>query len=105
MDARAWNARRVTWAAAVAVASLSAWTFGQTPAPAAREYTTWRDYAGSADSMQYSALDQIRASNVATLEPAWFYPVPGDPERLVFNPLIVDDVMYVAGPAGRLVAL
>ena len=68
-------------------------------------YTTWSDYAGSADSMQYSALSQVNRSNVATLERAWFFPVPGDPERLPFNPLVVDNVMYVAGTGGVVVAL
>jgi quinoprotein glucose dehydrogenase len=68
-------------------------------------YTTWSDYAGSADSMQYSALIQITKRNVKQLEPAWFYAVPGDAIRLAFNPLIVDDVMYVSGTKDRVVAL
>src|SRR5688572_25525800 len=68
-------------------------------------YTTWSDYAGSADSMQYSALTQINRSNVKQLQRAWFYPVPGEAIRLVFNPLIIDDVMYVAGTNGAVVAL
>jgi quinoprotein glucose dehydrogenase len=72
---------------------------------ARKPYTTWSQYAGSADSMQYSALAQINKSNVAQLEPAWFYPIPGEPDRLVFNPLIVDDVMYVSGVKGVVVAL
>jgi quinoprotein glucose dehydrogenase len=63
----------------------------------ARPYTTWSEYGGSADSMQYSALAQINRGNVKQLQPAWFYPVSGDPDRLPFNPLVVDDVMYVAG--------
>jgi quinoprotein glucose dehydrogenase len=71
----------------------------------AKPYTTWSDYAGSADSMQYSALAQINKTNVAALQPAWFYPVPGAAARIVFNPLIVDDVMYVAGVKGVVVAL
>jgi quinoprotein glucose dehydrogenase len=71
----------------------------------ARPYTTWADYAGSADSMQYSALAHINKTNVKQLEPAWFYAVPGDPIRLAFNPLIVDDVMYVSGTKDRVVAL
>jgi quinoprotein glucose dehydrogenase len=70
-----------------------------------KPYTTWSAYAGSADSMQYSALAQITKTNVASLERAWFYPVTGEPERLPFNPLIVDDVMYVAGEKGAVVAL
>lgn len=75
---------------------------GDTPA---RPYTTWSDYGGSADSMQYSALAQVTKTNVKQLEPAWFYPVAGEPVRLAFNPLVVDDVMFVAGVKDRVVAL
>jgi quinoprotein glucose dehydrogenase len=71
----------------------------------ARPYTTWSQYGGSADSMQYSALDQINRGNVKELEPAWFYRVAGDPVRLPFNPLIVDSVMYVAGTKNVVVAV
>jgi len=70
-----------------------------------RPYTTWRQFGGTADSMQYSALKQIDRSNVARLERAWFHPVAGEPERLVFNPLIVGDVMYVLGEGPSIVAL
>jgi quinoprotein glucose dehydrogenase len=42
-------------------------------------YTTWHQYAGSSDSMQYSALAQINKNNVTQLQRAWFYPVPGNP--------------------------
>jgi quinoprotein glucose dehydrogenase len=68
-------------------------------------YTTWSAYAGSADSMQYSALAQINRTTVGSLERAWFYPVTGAPERLPFNPLIVDEMMFVAGETGVVVAL
>jgi quinoprotein glucose dehydrogenase len=73
--------------------------------PQRKPYTTWSDYGGSADSMQYSALAQVNRSNVKQLEPAWFYLVAGEPVRLPFNPLIVDDVMYVAGTKNVVVAL
>ena len=68
-------------------------------------YTKWDQYGGSSDSMQYSALAQINKANVNQLQRAWFYPVPGEPDQLVFNPLIVDNVMYVTGVRGVLVAL
>jgi quinoprotein glucose dehydrogenase len=77
---------------------------GQATAPA-RPYTTWRDYGGSADSMQYSALSQVNKSNVTQLQPIWFYRVTGEPDRFPFNPLVVDNVMYVAGAKGLVVAL
>jgi quinoprotein glucose dehydrogenase len=68
-------------------------------------YRTWSDYAGSADSMQYSALTQIDRTNVKQLDRAWFFPVAGEPVRLPFNPLVVDTVMYVAGTKDLVVAL
>ena len=64
-------------------------------AAAEKPYTTWSDYAGSPDSMQYSALAQVNKTNVKDLQPAWFYPITGPAQRVVFNPLIVDGVMYV----------
>ena len=54
-----------------------------------RQYTSWRDYGGSADSAQYSALDQVNRSNVAKLEVAWTYPT-GDDKKYFFNPIVVD---------------
>jgi quinoprotein glucose dehydrogenase len=55
--------------------------------------------------MQYSALTQINKNSVRQLQRAWFYPVPGEPDRLLFNPLVVGDVMYVSGVRGVVVAL
>jgi quinoprotein glucose dehydrogenase len=68
-------------------------------------YTTWSDYGGSADSMQYSALAQIDRANVTQLVPAWFYRVGGEAVRLPFNPLVVGRVMYVAGAKNAVAAL
>ena len=68
-------------------------------------YTTWSDYGGTADSMQYSALKQIDKKNVGRLELAWSYMAPGPSGRFAFSPLIVDNVMYVAGKDGAVVAL
>jgi quinoprotein glucose dehydrogenase len=90
--------------AAAGVVALAAWSRAADGAPRG-PHTAWNDYAGAPDSMQYSALAQVQRTNVATLEQAWFYPVDGDAVRLAFNPLIVDDVMYVRGAGGRLVAL
>ena len=68
----------------------------------AKPYTTWTAYQGGAHSSQYSALDQINKSNVAQLEVAWTYPVNGN---ITFNPIVVDDVMYVQGTGNSIVAL
>jgi quinoprotein glucose dehydrogenase len=77
----------------------------QRDARSIQPYTTWSDYGGAADSMQYSALTEVSRENVARLAPAWFHRVSGDPARLAFNPLVIGDVMYVRGAEGRVVAL
>src|SRR5262245_12437644 len=66
-------------------------------------YTTWSDYGGSADSMQYSALKQIDRVNVAQLQLAWFLPTSGP--GVAFNPVVVDGVMYLLGAKRAIVAV
>jgi quinoprotein glucose dehydrogenase len=65
----------------------------------AKPYTTWQSYAGGAHSSQYSALDLINKKNVAKLQVAWTYPITNNS---IFNPVIVDNVMYV--PVGGALA-
>src|SRR5438034_9226345 len=84
-------------AAGLALSALALVAARGAPAPALEPYTNWSDYAGSADSMQYSALKQINKANVTTLKLAFFYPAPGPSGRFAFSPLIVDDVMFVVG--------
>lgn len=74
-------------------------------APKKAAYSTWSDYAGSADNMQYSSLKQIDKTNVSQLEQAWTYASPGPAGRFAFNPLIVDGVMYLDGKGQSVVAL
>jgi quinoprotein glucose dehydrogenase len=64
----------------------------------------WDAYLGGADSSQYSALDQIDRGNVAELDLAWSYPT-GERGAYLFNPLVVDGVMYVLAHQNSLVAL
>jgi quinoprotein glucose dehydrogenase len=64
----------------------------------------WRHYLGGQDSASYSSLTQINRSNVAELEVAWTYRA-GPNNRLRFNPIVVDDVMYVLGKDRAIVAL
>ena len=68
-------------------------------------YTTWSDYGGSADSMQYSALKQIDKTNVTRLDLMWSHMAPGPSGRFAFSPLVVDNVMYVVGKDNAVVAL
>ena len=92
----------------LAVAAFATLT-GQTPGGTAsrasatpKPYTTWRSYSGGAHSSQYSALDQINKSNVSRLDVAWTYPVNG---TNIFNPVVIDDVMYVPTGGGTLAAI
>jgi quinoprotein glucose dehydrogenase len=92
------TARPVRWlfvGIAAAIATSASWS--QEP------YTTWRTYGGGGHSSQYSALDQIDKSNVARLEVAWSFPV-GE-RSFVFNPIVVDSVMYVLARDNEIVAL
>jgi glucose dehydrogenase len=66
------------------------------------DYATWDQYGGGADSSQYSSLDQIDKSNVTELEVAWTYETG---ESYSFNPIIVEDVMYVLAHNRSVVAL
>ncbi len=81
---------------------------GQTPSPgsspARPPYTTWRDYGGGPDGSQYSALKEINRSNVRSLRIAWTYPT-GDDGHYLFNPVVVDGVMFVMAKNNSIVAL
>jgi glucose dehydrogenase len=67
-------------------------------------YSTWSDYGGAADSSQYSSLKQINRNNVHTLQIAWKYPT-GDANPYLFNPIVVDDVLFVLAKNNSVVAL
>jgi quinoprotein glucose dehydrogenase len=70
-----------------------------------QRYTTWKDYLGSSDSAQYSALKQINKSNVKRLELTWFYPAGNNGAEFGFNAIVVDGLMYVLGKDSAITAL
>lgn len=70
----------------------------------ADQHTTWSDYGGSSDQSKFVALDQIDKTNVDQLEIAWTYST-GDERSYQFNPVIVDNVMYVLAKNSSLVAV
>src|SRR6266700_3017822 len=70
----------------------------------AQDHAAWSDYAGAADSAQYSALKQINRSNVSRLEIAWTYST-ADSKKYLFNPIVVDGLMYVLAKNNSIVAL
>jgi len=92
----------------VAVALLSAMAVASIVAQSgkggskAKPYTTWTAYGGGPHSSQFTALDQINKATVSQLQVAWTYPVNGN---ITFNPLVVDNVMYVQGTGNAIVAI
>jgi quinoprotein glucose dehydrogenase len=61
----------------------------------------WPDNLHGPDSSNFVDSDLINKSNVGQLEVAWFYPYA----QTVFNPIVVDDVMYTLGRNNSLIAL
>jgi glucose dehydrogenase len=80
----------------VLVSGIPAWA-------AERPFTTWSQYLGGPDSSQYSALKQINKSNVTKLEVAWSYPTGQG--TFVFDPIVVDGVLYVLKQNNAIAAL
>jgi quinoprotein glucose dehydrogenase len=68
------------------------------------ERTTWTDFGGGPDNARYLTLDKINKSNLQQLGVAWSYPTR-DNISYVFNPVVVDNVMYVLARNNSLVAL
>ncbi len=104
-------ARLLVLTVVFAAATLAVLTSQTAPAPApapaqtgstAKPYTTWRSYSGGGHSSQYSALDQINKGNVGKLAVAWTFPVTG---TNIFNPAVIDGVMYAPVGGGTLIAL
>ncbi|MFL6415001.1 MAG: PQQ-binding-like beta-propeller repeat protein, partial [Bryobacteraceae bacterium] len=71
---------------------------------AGQDHKKWNDYGGGADSSHFVALNQFTKSNVNQLRVAWTYPTQ-DGNSYLFNPIIVDNVMYVLARNHSLVAL
>jgi len=65
----------------------------------------WPSYGGTHSALRYSALDQINASNVQSLAPAWIFQT-GDPESgLQATPIVIDGVMYLSSASNWAFAL
>ena len=73
-------------------------------AHANKDHKTWKNYGGGPDSSHFVDLRQIDKSNVNQLEVAWTYPT-GDNRTYIFDPIVVDNVMYVLARNSSLVAL
>src|SRR5215471_3730139 len=65
----------------------------------------WPHHGGTQFSWRYSALDQINATNVRSLAPAWIFQTGDYGDNLQATPIVVDGVMYVSTPYGQVFAL
>jgi alcohol dehydrogenase (cytochrome c) len=76
------------------------------------EPQNWLTYYGAYDGQRYSTLDEINASNVRNLRPAWQFQfgvigLVANPATYSFEaaPIVVDGVMFVSGWDGYVWAL
>ena len=68
------------------------------------EGASWPDYGGTPDQSKYVVLEDITKANVAQLQIAWVYPT-SDERAYQFNPIVIDNVMYVLAKDSSLVAI
>ncbi len=59
--------------------------------------TGWPGYNGDPGGNRFTQLSQIAKENVARLGPKWVFSLPNT-GRLQVTPVVVDGIMYVAGP-------
>ncbi len=83
----------------IALCGVIAW-----PQQIPKEAAEWTTYSGNDAGWRYSPLDQINASNVATLTPNWIFQ-SGDIGKFETTPLVVNRVLYGTAQNNRSFAL
>ena len=71
---------------------------------AEQQYKEWKDYGGGPDHSKYVEFKQITKANVNQLKIDFVYPT-NDNLSYNFNPIVVDNVMYVLARNNSLVAM
>ncbi|MES2775667.1 MAG: PQQ-binding-like beta-propeller repeat protein [Bacteroidota bacterium] len=67
-------------------------------------HTTWSQYGGGPDQSKYFDAAEITRENVSQMQVAWTYSTE-DNIPYMFQPIVVDTMMYVLGKNSSLVAL
>jgi quinoprotein glucose dehydrogenase len=98
------------WAVLFAAAAMAAMPGLGQGAMAASPDQQWRSYGHDYGQTRHSPLAQITPANVGSLEQVWtFHMRPPDAARRYApsenTPIVVDGIMYVSTPYGRVVAL
>jgi alcohol dehydrogenase (cytochrome c) len=65
----------------------------------------WPSYGGTPHAWRYSALDQIKSSNVRQLAPVWVFQTGDYADALQATPIVIDGVMYFATASSWVFAL
>ena len=65
----------------------------------------WPSYGGTPSALRYSSLDQINASNVRNLAPAWVFQTGDKESGLQATPIVIDGVMYLSSASNWVFAL
>lgn len=93
------------------LASLAGAWLAATVCAAAPAEGDWPNYGRTPGGDRHSPLARIHRDNVATLTLAWEYRTgeaaveTGNPTALETTPLVIDGVMYISTPLGKVVAL
>jgi quinoprotein glucose dehydrogenase len=87
----------------VAFFCLSAYLGCDPPTPS-DNHESWSQYGGGPDQSKYFEATEINADNVNRLQVAWTYPTE-DNIPYMFQPIVVDTMMYVFGKNSSLIAL
>jgi alcohol dehydrogenase (cytochrome c) len=69
-----------------------------------KEPQNWMTYSGDYSGKRFSALDQIKLSNVQTVVPKWVYQT-GATGKLETTPLVVEGILYATAQDNRAFAL
>ncbi|RYY33099.1 MAG: quinoprotein glucose dehydrogenase, partial [Sphingobacteriaceae bacterium] len=77
---------------------------GNLPAIDTSRYTQWSDFGGGPDHSKFVTFAQISKKNIKNLQPAFVY-TTSDNQYYKFNPIVVDNVMYVLGKNNSLIAV
>ena len=68
------------------------------------DHTTWSQYGGGPDQSKYFDATEINRQNVSQMQIAWTYSTE-DNIPYMFQPIVVDTMMYVYGKNSSLIAL
>lgn len=96
--------KRPTKITSVAIALTCLFVYLSCNTGSSPNHTVWTQYGGGPDQSRYFDASEINPGNVGQLEVAWNYPTE-DNIPYMFQPIVVDTLMYVLGKNSSLIAL